>query len=103
MDVKEKKYICDRCGEGFKTDRKWSLLRHIKNVHEGDVNKEDRYLQKKVPGGVHKCKELPGCTYRTNNLRNFQRHIQAKHRLNRVKKMSVLQLSNDEYRKIKKT
>ena len=86
MDVKEKKYICDRCGEGFKTDRKWSLLRHIKNVHEGDVNKEDRYLQKKVPGGVHKCKELPGCTYRTNDLRNFKRHIQAKHRLKRVKK-----------------
>ena len=86
MDVKEKMYSCDRCGKGFKTIHRWSLLRHIKNVHEGDVNKEDKYLQKKVPGGVHKCQELAGCTYRTNDLRNFKRHIQAKHGLKRLKK-----------------
>ena len=40
MDVKNttKKYSCDRCGNSFKTNHKWSLLRHIKNIHEGDVN-----------------------------------------------------------------
>ena len=76
MDVSGKKYSCDRCG--LKTNHKWSLLRHIKNIHEGDVDKEKKVL--------YKCKELDGCTYRTNDLRNFKRHIQARHRLKRLKK-----------------
>ena len=38
MDVKEKKYSCDRCGKGVKANHRWSLLRHIKNIHERDVN-----------------------------------------------------------------
>ena len=48
MDVK--KYSCDRCsGKAFKTNHKWSLLRHIKNIHEGDVNQvilKEEKLQK---------------------------------------------------------
>ena len=83
MDVK--KYSCDRCNS-FKTNHKWSLLRHIRNIHEGDVNKGDEYLKKKVLGGVYKCQELAGCTYRTTNSRNLKRHVQAKHRLKRLKK-----------------
>ena len=93
MDVKEKKYSCDRCGEGFKTNHRWSLLRHIKNIHEGDVNqvtnKEEKLKEnskKKVQGGVHKCQEAAYCTYKTTDLRNFKRHIRTKHRLNRQKK-----------------
>ena len=84
MDVKEKKYKCDQCGEAFKTNHRWSLLRHIKNVHEGDVNKGNEYLQKKR--AVHKCQETVCCTYRTNNLRNLTRHIKARHHLKRLKK-----------------
>ena len=76
MDVRVKKFSCDRCG--LKTNHKWSLLRHIKNIHEGDADKEKKVL--------YKCQELEGCTYRTNVLRNFQRHIQARHRLKRLKK-----------------
>ena len=79
MDVKGKKYSCDRCG--LKVVQKQSVLRHIKNVHEGDDNKE-----KKVPGNVYKCQELEGCTYITNRLRDYKRHIQSKHRMKRLKK-----------------
>ena len=88
MDVKNttKKYSCDRCGNSFKTNHKWSLLRHIRNIHEGDVNKGDEYLRKKVRGGVFKCQEMEGCTYTTSNSRNLKRHVQAKHRLKRLKK-----------------
>ena len=46
----EKKYSCDRCGKAFKTIHKRSLLRLIKNIHEGDVNKvllKEEKLQKK--------------------------------------------------------
>ena len=87
MDVKNtaKKYSCDRCNS-FKTNHKWSLSRHIRNIHEGDVNKGDEYLQKKVRGGVYKCQEMAGCTYTTTNSRNLKRHVQAKHRLKRLKK-----------------
>ena len=49
MDVREKKYSCDRCGKAFKTNHKRSLLRHKKNIHEGDVNKvilKEEKLQK---------------------------------------------------------
>ena len=42
MDVGGKKYSCDRCG--LKTNHKRSLLRHIKNIHEGDVDKEKKVL-----------------------------------------------------------
>ena len=102
MDVKKaknivKRYSCDRCGEGFKTNHRWSLLRHIKNIHEGDVNqvtyKEEKLKEnskKKVQGGVHKCQEAAYCTYKTTDLRNFKRHIRAKHRLNRQKKCLYL-------------
>ena len=88
MDVKNttKKYSCDRCGNSFKTNHKWSLLRHIRNIHEGDVDKGDEYLRKKVRGGVYKCQEMAGCTYTTSNSRNLKRHVQAKHRLKRLKK-----------------
>ena len=62
MDVREKKYSCDRCGKAFKTNHKRSLLRHIKNIHEGDVNKVilkeeklQKHFNKKIQGGVHKC------------------------------------------------
>ena len=79
MDVKGKKYSCDRCG--LKVGYRRSLLRHIKNIHEGDVNEE-----KKVPGNVYECQELEGCTYRTNHLRDYRRHIQARHRMKRLKK-----------------
>ena len=79
MDVKGKKYSCDRCG--LKVGYKQSLLRHIKNIHEGDVNEE-----KKVSGNVYKCQELEGCTYETNHLRDYRRHIQARHRMKRLKK-----------------
>ena len=79
MDVKGKKYSCDRCG--LKVVQKQSLLRHIRNVHEGDDTKE-----KKVPGDVYKCQELEGCTYTTNRLRNYKRHIQTRHRMKRMKK-----------------
>ena len=79
MDVKGKKYSCDRCG--LKVGYRQSLLRHIKNIHEGDVNEE-----KKVPGNVYECQELEGCTYRTNHLRDYRRHIQARHRMKRLKK-----------------
>ena len=79
MDVKGKKYSCDRCG--LKVVQKQSLLRHIRNVHEGDDTKE-----KKVPGDVYKCQELEGCTYTTNHLRNYKRHIQTRHRMKRKKK-----------------
>ena len=87
MDVKNtaKKYSCDRCNS-FKTNHKWSLLRHIRNIHEGDDNKGNEYLQKKVRGGVYKCQEMVGCTYTTTNERNLKRHVQAKHRLKRLKK-----------------
>ena len=80
MDVKNttKKYSCDRCGNSFKTNHKWSLLRHIRNIHEGE--------EKKVRGGVYKCQEMAGCTYTTSNSRNLKRHVQAKHRLKRLKK-----------------
>ena len=92
MDVK--KYSCDRCsGKAFKTNHRWSLLRHIKNIHEGDVNqvtyKEEKLKEnskKKVQGGVHKCQEVAYCTYKTTDLWNLKRHIQAKHRLKRLKK-----------------
>jgi len=76
MDVTAKKFSCDRCG--IKTNHKRSLVRHIKNIHEGDVSKEKKVL--------YKCQELEGCTYRTNDLRNFKRHIQARHRMKRLKK-----------------
>ena len=79
MDVKGKKYSCDRCG--LKVVQKCSLLRHIRNVHEGDDTKE-----KKVPGDVYKCQELEGCTYTTNRLRDYKRHIQSRHRMKRMKK-----------------
>ena len=79
MDVEGKKFSCDRCG--LKVAHKRSLLRHVRNVHEGDDNKE-----KKVPGNVYKCQELEGCTFRTNHLRDYKRHIQARHRMKRLKK-----------------
>ena len=48
MDIK--KYSCDRCGgKAFQTNHRWSLLRHIKNIHEGDVNQvtlKEEKLQK---------------------------------------------------------
>ena len=46
MDVEGKKFSCDRCG--LKVAHKRSLLRHVRNVHEGDDNNE-----KKVPGNVY--------------------------------------------------
>ena len=79
MDVEGKKFSCDRCG--LKVAHKRSLLRHVRNVHEGDDNNE-----KKVPGNVYKCQELEGCTFRTNHLRDYKRHIQARHRMKRQKK-----------------
>ena len=45
MEVKKKKYSCDRCGV-FQSDHKCSLVRHIKNIHEG---------VKKVQKGILKC------------------------------------------------
>ena len=55
-----------------------SLLRHIKNVYEGDV--------KKAKGGLQRCQEVPWCNYQTTCYRNLRRHIQAKHRYTRSKK-----------------
>ena len=80
MDFKKpknivKRYSCDR----LKTNHRRSLLRHIKNIHEGDS-------KKKVQGSVHKCQEVEYCTYETTNLRNLKRHIKAKHGLKRLKK-----------------
>ena len=55
MDVKGKKYSCDRCG--LKVGYRQSLLRHIKNIHEGDVNEEKKcqamYTNVKSWRGVH--------------------------------------------------
>ena len=78
MVGQQKRYSCDRCGNAFTTNYKHSLLRHIKNIHEGDVEK--------VIGGIHKCQEVAWCTYKTTDLRNLSRHIQAKHRCKRLKK-----------------
>ena len=50
MVGEKKRFSCDRCGSGFTSNYKHSLLRHIKNVHEGDVKK-----QKEVYKGVRKC------------------------------------------------
>jgi hypothetical protein len=81
-----KKYSCDRCGNSFKTNYKRSLLRHIKNIHEGDVKKVMLKEEKRVRGGTHKCQEIAWCTYVTTDLRNLSRHIQTKHRYKRLKK-----------------
>ena len=56
-----KKYSCDRCGNSFKTNYKRSLLRHIKNIHEGDVKKVMLKEEKRVRGGTHKCQEIAWC------------------------------------------
>lgn len=75
MDVKGKNYSCDRCG--LKVGHKRSLLRHIKNIHESDVDRGKK---------VYKCQELEGCTYRTNHIANYRKHIQSRHRMRRLKK-----------------
>ena len=76
MDVKGKKYSCDRCG--LKVGHKRSLLRHIKNIHESDVGRGKK---------VFKCQELEGCTFTTHHLANYRKHIQSRHRhMRRMKK-----------------
>ena len=42
--------------------------------------------EKRLQGGIHKCKEVPWCNYKTTDLRNLLRHIQTKHRYKRLKK-----------------
>ena len=37
MSGGEKKYSCDCCGKGYQTSYKHNLLRHIRNIHKGDV------------------------------------------------------------------
>ena len=78
MVGEKKRFSCDRYGSGFTSYYKHSLLRHIKNVHEGDV--------KKAKGGLQRCQEVPWCNYQTTCYRNLRRHIQAKHRYTRSKK-----------------
>ena len=78
MDVKGKKYSCDRCG--LKLARKSSLLRHIRNIHESDDNREKK---------VYKCQELEGCTYRTHHIANYRKHIQSRHRSTRRMKKCI--------------
>ena len=67
MDVKEKKYSCDRCGKGVKANHRWSLLRHIKNIHEGDVNQ--------VTYEEEKLKENSKKKYRVVYTNVKKRHI----------------------------
>ena len=69
MVREQKRYSCDRCGNAFTKNHKHSLLRHIKNIHEGDVKKVilkeekiKKHSQKRVQGGVHKCQEVVWCT-----------------------------------------
>lgn len=98
MEVKKKKYSCDRCGV-FQSDHERSLVRHIKNIHEGVVNK-DNYLQKKVQKGILKCTEVDWCTYKTSNLRNLKRHVQAKHRMKRQKKCLYCNYKTSDTKKL---
>ena len=61
MDFKKpknivKRYSCDRCGEGFKTNHRWSLLRHIKNIHECDVNQVTYKEEKLKENSKKKCR-----------------------------------------------
>ena len=73
MDVKEKMYSCDRCGKGFKTIHRWSLLRHIKNIHEGDVNQ--------VTFKEEKLQENSKKKYRVVYTNVKKRHIAPKKQL----------------------
>ena len=72
MTGKEKKYSCDRCGNGYQTNFKHNLLRHIQTIHEGN--------EKPPKDGIHKCTEVDWCNYQTMNSGNLKRHIQSKHR-----------------------
>ena len=42
--------------------------------------------EEKLKNGLHKCQEVAWCNYKTTDLRNLKRHIQAKHRYKRLKK-----------------
>ena len=100
MDVSEKRYSCDRCGKAFKTNHKRSLLRHIKNIHEGDVNKVI-LKEEKLKNGVYECQEVAWCNYKTTDLRNLKRHIQAKHRYKRLKKCHYCSYQTTSTKKLK--
>lgn len=84
MSGGEKKYSCDRCGKGYQTNYKHNLLRHIRNIHEGDV--------KSNKGGVFKCNEADWCNYQTMNSSNLKRHVQSKHR---TRKMRVCEICGE--------
>ena len=77
MDVK--KYSCDRCGKALKTNHRWSLLRHIKNIHEGDVNqvilKEEKLQKKSKKKNTGRCTQMPRSgmvQLQNNNFKIFE-------------------------------
>ena len=74
---RRKKYSCDRCGNGYQTDFKQNLLRHIRNIHEGDI--------KQQKNEIFKCMEADWCNYQTTLSSNLKRHIQSRHKAKKVK------------------
>ena len=84
MTGKEKRYSCDRCGKGYQTNFKHNLLRHIKNIHEGN--------EKLSKDGIHRCKEVSWCNYQTMNSGNLKRHIRAKHKAKKLRKCDICEV-----------
>ena len=57
--------------------------------------------EEKLKNGLHKCQEVAWCNYKTTDLRNLKRHVQAKHRYKRLKKCHYCNYQTTSTKKLK--